>query len=242
MDFSQDDLFDAIDAAVRDLLARAGDAGPAVDALEIAQSHFRIPVEMAEPDDEEPRRYGAAPPRRPNPNAIVLKFEQSAETHQALAGRAVAKRLAPGIFTKLGIVPGTEVRGAEKQLIAAILPRLLLPTRRFAAEARQAGYDLFDLKAVFPTASVETIAWRMLDVDDEASVVAIVDDGNVIARRGNRFPTTKQLTEAEAEAVRLAAATKDPARVRRGDWTARAWPVSGIPFRRIVLRAVPDGI
>jgi hypothetical protein len=242
MDVSPEDLFEAIDAAVRDLLARAGVDEPPVDALELAQSHFRIPVAMAEPDDDEPRRYGAPPKRRPERNAIILKMEQSPETHQALAGRAVAQRLAPGIFTKLGIAAGTENRGAEKQLIGAILPRLLLPSRWFAPEARRGGYDLFALKAIFPTAAYETIAWRMLDVDDEPSVVAIVDDGSVTMRRGNRFPADKRLTAAEQEAIRLAAATKDPARVRREDWTARAWPVSGIPFRRIIVRAVPDGI
>lgn len=242
MDFSQDDLFDAIDAAVRDVLDRSGAVGPAVDALELAQTLFRIPVQMAEPEEEEPRRYGDAPRRRPPPDTIVLKMEQSEETHQALAARALARRLVPGILAKLGIVPGTEHRGAEKPLIATILPRLLLPTRRFATEARKAGYDLFALKAIFGTASFETIAWRLLDVDDEASVVAIVDDVSVTARRGNRFSVTKALTEAESEAVRRAAATKDPARTRRDDWTATAWPVSGIPFRRIIVRAVPDGI
>lgn len=82
----------------------------------------------------------------------------------------------------------------------------------------------------------------MLDVDDETSVVAIVDDGSVTARRCNRFPVDKKLTEAERVAVEQAVATKDPARARRDDWTAQAWPVSGIPFRRIIVRAVPDGI
>ena len=242
MDFSPDELLDAIDAAVREMLERAGVAGPAVDLLELAQAYFRIPVEYLEPEDEEPRRYGDAPKRRPNAGAIVLKFEQSPESQQVLAGRAVAKQLVPGLFAKLGIVPGTENRSAEKQMIGTILPRLLLPTRLFGPEARKSGYDLFALKTIFPTAGFETIAWRMLDVDDEASVVTIVDDGAVTARRGNRFSVNKSLTPAEDACWRRVAATKDPARVRIDEWTARGWPVSGIPFRRIVLRAVPDGI
>ncbi len=242
MDFTPDELLDAIDAAVRELLDRAGVAGPAVDLLELAQAHFRIPVEYLEPEDEEPRRYGDAPKRRPNFGAIVLKPEQSPESQQVLAGRAVAKQLVPGLFAKLGIVPGTENRSAEKQMIGTILPRLILPTRWFGPEARKSGYDLFALKAIFPTAGYETIAWRMLDVDDEASVVAIVDDGSVTVRRGNRFPVNKALTPAEDACWKRVAETKDPARVRRDEWTARGWPVSGIPFRRIVLRAVPDGI
>lgn len=158
MDFSHEDLVDAIDHAVRELLTRAGVNHPPVDALELAQVHFRLAVVMAELEEEEPRRYGAPPKRRPDPNAIVLKMEQSEEAHQTLAGRAVAKQLLPGILAKLGIAPGTENRGADKQLMGAILPRLLLPTRLFAPQARRSGYDLFDLKSVFTTATYEAIA------------------------------------------------------------------------------------
>lgn len=242
MDVSQDDLFEFIDAAVRDLLERTGSIDRTVDALELAQTRYRIPIEYVEADDDEPRRYGDAPKRRPKPGTIVLRFDQSDEAKQILAARAVAQQLVPGLYSKLGIVPGTENRSAEKQLIGFVVPRLLLPTSRFASAARKSGFDLFALKDQFPTAAFETIAWRMLDVDEEASVVAIVDDGTVTARRSNRFPATKALTDAEGLCLRQVTATKDPARVRRDEWTAQGWPVSGIPFRRIILRSVPDGI
>ena len=41
MDFSPDDLFEAVDRVVADLLPRAGVAGPPVDALHVAEAAFK---------------------------------------------------------------------------------------------------------------------------------------------------------------------------------------------------------
>lgn len=242
MDVSNDELFEFIDRSVRNLLQNAGVSGPAVDALELAESYFRIPVEYIDEEEAGPRRYGDAPKRSPRAGTILLRFDQSDEAKQVLAARAVARQLLPDLYRKIGIVPGTENRSAEKQLIHLIVPRLLLPGFLFAALARKSGFDLFAIKELFPTAPYDFIAWRMLEIDEEASVVAIVDDGTVTARRSNRFPVNKVLTEAERLCVQQTTATKDPSRIRRDDWTAWGWPVSGIPFRRIILRSVPDGI
>ncbi len=241
MDFTQDDLFDAIDRAVREALDQARVTELPVDAVALAQDQFGLRVEYVEEEDE-PREYGAPPKRRFGRDTIVLKSEQSEEAHQVLAARGVAMRLLPRVFDILGFVPGAENRAAEKQLIGLIVPRLLLPTRWFAREARQAGFDLFALKEKFPTHGHDLMAWRFLDIDDEASVVTVVDDGNVVARRGNRFAVTKKLTDAEQACLEAVIGTDEPARVRRDDWTAWGWPTKGIPFRRIILRAVPDGI
>jgi hypothetical protein len=89
-------------------------------------------------------------------------------------------------------------------------------------------------------ASWEMLAWRLLDADDEPSVLAILDDGSVSARRGNRFSVTRTLTEAEQLAVEKAQETDEPSTARYDGWTATAWPTKGVPFRRIVIRAVPD--
>lgn len=242
MDFSQDDLFDAIDRAVRDLLPRAGIAEPPVDALHVARAVFGFRVEYAEPDDEPPGRFGARPRRRPGPNTLVVRPDQSDESQQAVAARAVARRMIPGILTTLGIAPGTENRQAQAQLVGLIAPRLLLPTRWFAADARKADFDLLELKDRYPPAGFEMLALRMLDVAEDPVVVAVVDDGVVAARRSNRFPATRKLTAAEQACHDKVAETGEPARVRADGWAAWGWPTPGIPFRRIVVRAVPDEI
>jgi hypothetical protein len=199
-------------------------------------------IEYQEPEEEdEPRQYGTPPAKKKwRPNTITLRHDQSEESQHLLAARAVVRRLLPGIFTKLGIVIGTENKSAERQLAGLVVPRLLLPTRWFATDARKCGFDLVQLKDRYPTAGYDMLAWRILDVDEEPCVIALVDDGTVAARKSNRFPATKKLTAAEEACLAAVGESGEPARVRREDWTAWGWPANGIPFRRIILRAVPE--
>jgi hypothetical protein len=241
-DFSQDDLFDAIDRSVGDLLRRAGIDEPPVDALHVARAAFGFRIEYVEPEDERPGRFGPRPTRRPAGGMIALRSDQSEESQQAVAARAVAKQLVSPILAKLGVVPGTEHKQAATQLIGLITARLLLPSRWFTADARRTDFDLLALKARYPSAGYEVIALRMLDADDEPSVIAVIDDGIVTTRRANRFPATRELTTAEQACADRVAEGEDPARVRADGWTAWGWPTPGIPFRRIIVRATPDGL
>jgi hypothetical protein len=38
----------------------------------------------------------------------------------------------------------------------------------------------------------------------------------------------------------MAQETNDPAKARKDGWSATAWPTRGVPFRRMIVRAVPD--
>ncbi|MFX8778210.1 hypothetical protein ABTM50_20295, partial [Acinetobacter baumannii] len=86
--------------------------------------------------------------------------------------RACAKELVPGILTRLGVTPGTETRGAASQLAAVIAPRLLMPSGWWEKDARQAGFDVPELRARYPNVGVELLLLRTLDVDEPA-VVAV---------------------------------------------------------------------
>src|SRR5258705_187514 len=68
---------------------------------------------------------------------------------------AGGREWAPAVLAKLGIAPGTETRSAKAQLVGVIAPRLLLPTKWFEKDARRLGFDLPDLKDVYPTAGYE---------------------------------------------------------------------------------------
>jgi predicted transcriptional regulator len=240
-DFSQDDLFDAIDRAVRTLLDGEGVTDPPVDAITLAQDAFGLSVVEEEPADEpEHGRFGPRPPRRRS-REVVLRPDQSREAQQAVCARACAKELVPGILAKLGVTPGTENRSAQNQLVGLIAPRLLLPTRWFDRDARRAGFDLFALKERYPTVGYELLILRTLDLDEPA-VVAVVDDGSVSTRRGNRMPATRVLTEAERRCLDRVQAEREPQRVRHDGWTAWGWPIPDGPFNRIVLRSVPDDV
>jgi len=239
-DFTPEELFDAVDRIVLDLLSKQGIEEPPVDALMLVQKAFgyAVTIEEAE-EDEEPRQYGDRPPPRRRGRELVLKPELSAAGRNSMAARACAKELIPPVLSKLGIAPGTEQRGAATQLIGVIAPRLLLPTRWFARDLRKANNDLARLRERYPTVAYETLALRILD-QDEPCVIAIVDDGTVTTRRSNGTAVTKVLTEAERKCIEQVLEHREPRTVRFDDWTARGWAIPGGPFNRIILRSVPD--
>jgi hypothetical protein len=239
-EFTTEELFDAIDRAVGALLKRAGNEADPVDALALLRDAFRYTVTYLSEDDEEPR-YGDRPKPKPRPRELQLKESMSDEAQQAAAAKMVARELMPGIYQTLGIVPGTEQKSAANQLAGLIVPRLLLPTRRFDAACRKASGDLFRLKDLFPTAGHLLIALRQLDFE-EPCVIAVVDDGTVALRKSNCAPVNKRLTAAEQLCAERVTAEEEPLTVRRDEWTARGWPIPSGPFRRIILRSVPDGL
>jgi predicted transcriptional regulator len=233
MEFSQDELFDACDRLVHGLLDRAGVAAPPVDALRLADDHLGIPVEMAEPEDDDG-------PRRRRPSAgIVLTPHMSAEQRQAAAAQGIARHLLPDLLRKLDIVPGSESKQAATHLRGLLAARILVPTRLLRAALREHKYDVPALHGAFRTARLEAVAMRLLDLDSPC-VIAVVDDGVVAVRRGNGAPADRKLTAAEQQCHDRVAQLELPERVRTGGWTADGWPVPNRPFRRVLLRAVPD--
>lgn len=240
-DISAEELFDTIDRMVMALLNQHGITAPPVDAVPLAQRAYGYVVREEEEDDE-PRRYGDRP--RPKPKGRVLVFlpTHSPTARNSLAARACAKELIAELLPKLGVVPGTENKSAQGQLVGLIAPRLVLPTRWFATAARKANSDLVRLHdETFPTVAYEWLSLRLLELD-EPCCIAIVDDGSVSTRRSNFAQVTKKLTEAEQACVEKVQSTEEPQTVRKDGWTARGWPISGGPFNRIILRSVPDDL
>jgi predicted transcriptional regulator len=240
MDFSQDELFEAIDRLVNGLLERAGVVKPPVNALEIAESHLGVPVEIVEPVEEDER--GRPRPRsRPAHSGIFLTPDMTEEQQQKAAADGIARALLPDILRKLNVLSGTESKQFSAHVRGAAAARLLVPNKLFRAALKECGHDLLALNRLFSTAAMEMIALRFLDLD-EPCVIAIVDDGIVAVRRSNRFAATKQLERAERTCLDQIMKLDLPERVRIGEWTVQGWPVPGRPIRRIILRAVPDDI
>ncbi|QDU23399.1 ImmA/IrrE family metallo-endopeptidase [Urbifossiella limnaea] len=236
MDCSQDELFDACDRLVHGLLERAGVTQPPVDALRLADDHLGIPVEMVEPDEDD----ADGPPRRRRPSAgIVLNPHMTAEQRQAVAAQGIARHLLPDLLRKIDIVPGSESKQAATHLRGLLAARILVPTRLLRSALREHKYDVPALHQAFRTAKMEAVALRLLDLDSPC-VIAVVDDGVVAVRRGNGQPADRKLTDAEQQCHDRVAQLELPERVRTGGWTADGWPVPNRPFRRVLLRAVPD--
>lgn len=240
MDFSQEDLYDAVDRLVNTLLERAGATAPPIDALRIAEDHLGIPVEIAEPEEDDRGRPRHAS-RRHSAAGIVLSPHMTDEQQQSAAAHGIARALLPDLLRKLDITPGTESKAAAAHFRGLLVPRLLVPMKMLRAALRECKYDVPALRIVFTTAGFEMIALRLLDLDQPA-VIAVVDDGVVAVRRGNTAPVTKKLTTAEQQCLERVTELDLPHRVRAEGWTVNGWPVPDRPFRRVVLRAVPDDI
>lgn len=241
LDISTEELFDAIDRQVMALLTRHGVSAPPVDAVGLAVRAFGYVVREDEEDDE-PRRYGDRP--KPKPRGRVLSFlpTHSETARNSLGARACAKELIAELLPKLGIAPGTENKSAQAHMVGLIAPRLVLPTRWFAAAARKANSDVVRLHDdTFPTVAYEWLALRLLDLDDPCCI-AIVDDGSVTTRRSNFAQLTKKLTVAEERCVAKVQEAEEPQVVRADGWAARGWPISSGPFNRIILRSVPEDL
>ena len=240
MDFSQEELFEAIDRLVNGLLERAGVVTPPVNAMALAEEHLGIPVELVDPAEVDER--GRRRPRaRPVGAGIFLSPDMTEEQRQKIAADGIARTLLPDILQRLDVRPGNENKQFAAHVRGLVVGRLLVPTSLLRVVLRECKYDLPALGERFRTASAEAIALRLLDLD-EPCVISIIDDGIVMTRRGNRSPANKQLEAAEQACHDRVAQLELPHRVRADGWTVQGWPVEARSFRRIILRAVPDDV
>lgn len=239
MEFSQEELIDAVERLVAGLLERAGVVEPPVDALRIAEEHLGIPVTVAEPEEEERGRPRASSRRQTD--GIVLSSHASEEQQHAIAAQGIARALLPDLLRKFGMEAETENKQALAYIRGLLTARLLVPTKLLRTALRSCKYDLPALKEVFRTAGFEAIAHRLLDLDDPC-VIAIVDDGVVASRRGNSIPVSKKLTPAEQACLTRVMEQDLPDKQRLDGWTVQGWPVPNRPIRRVILRAVPDDV
>lgn len=237
MDFTQDELHDACDRLIAGLLERAGAAEPPVDALRIAEDHLGVPVEWAEPETDE--RGRPRPSTRRHSAGIVLSPGMTNEQQQKAAAQGVARALLPDLLRKLGVPAGEESKQAAAHFRGLLAARLLVPSKLLRSALRTCKYDLAALHAVFDTATMETVALRLLDLDTPC-VIAVVDDGVVATRRSNALPIDRKLSPAEQECVARVMEQQLPHHARSAGWTADGWFVPNRPIRRVILRAVPD--
>ena len=241
MEFTAEELFDEVDRFVNQLLARHGLEGPPVDALRIVQDEFNYTLREIEDDDEERSgRFGPRAPRRRG-REILFRIDHSDEARNILSARACAKEMIPRILAKLGVAEGTDNKSARTSLTSLISARLLLPTRWFERDARQTGFDLLQLKQQYSTATYDAIALRMLETE-EPCIIAVVDDGHIATRKGNREQASRKLSEPELLCLSQVEEAGEPQTVRRDAWTVTGWPIPDGPFNRIILRAAPDEV
>jgi predicted transcriptional regulator len=233
-DLSQEEVHQALDWAVEELLTAAQVTAPPVDALRIARNYLGMTVSLA--SDSPPRRR---PQSAVSGKPILLHAEESEERQQWAVAQAIGTHCKPDLLRWLGVAPDQARALAGASLVNLFAGRLLVPTAWFAADARATGYDLLELKSRYRTAAHETLADRLLDLP-ESSIITVVDDARVLRRRSNAWRVRRELEPAERACQQYVSTHSRPHVIRADGWTVQGWPIPQSDSQRVILRSVVE--
>jgi hypothetical protein len=226
-DLPREELVAAIERVVGGVLAAAGVAGPPVDAVGLARTHFGLSVVFDDTLRPGPRRRAAD-------GVVRLQPGLSPERQQEAAARAIGDRLREEVLRELRLEPA-DARGlAGASLTNQIARCLLVPGGWFRKDARAMGFDVARLAERYGSAGVELVALRLLDLE-EPCVVSLVTAGGVTFRRSNGPRAGRGLVPAEVRCRDEVLRDDEERTVRADGWTVRGWPVGP---GRVVLRSV----
>jgi hypothetical protein len=233
-DWSREEVSEAVDRAVAELLQAAGVVEPPVDAILLARSHLGIEVCR----DNRQHNRGRAQ-RAGGKKLIYIREEPREERDQWTVAHEIGELLKSDLLHRLGIEPG-QVRPMSGESLANLFAhRLLVPTQWLRAEAAACAFDLLALKKRLATASHEVLAWRLLDLPNPC-IISIVDNGHVYRRRSNAWPVRRELTPVEQECQRYVNHFSRPHVIQREGWTVQGWPVHQPDWKREILRSVVE--
>lgn len=210
-DLSPEEIHNAVDRAVQDLLDAASVTAPPVDALALAQRHAGL--------------------------KLRLDPSHSVEQQHWTAAQAIAGQHKPNVLRRLGLDPTQRHGLSAASLTNLFAERLLLPTAWFADEASSCGFDVIHLKQRFATANHEQIALRLLDLD-EPCIITIVDNDHVSRRRSNSVRVNKELSPVERRCLEQVQRYSRPCRRDEDGWRVQGWPIHQADWRREILRSV----
>ncbi|MCA9101509.1 MAG: ImmA/IrrE family metallo-endopeptidase [Planctomycetales bacterium] len=231
-----EELGAALDGVVCELLAEAGVVGPPVDSWVLARSQ-RLTVA------EDARQQGRARYLRPQRlvrrggvgGVVLMRPEPRLERRHWALAHELGEHNAHRVFRQLGIDPRTAPADAREQVANFLANRLLLPADWFHDAAATCGWDLFDLKQTFVTASHELIARRMLDFGTPL-VVTVCDNTEVTFRRGNLGGTAPAMLDVERRCWQLANRRVAPARLSHEGFLVQSWPIHENGWQREIMR------
>jgi len=233
-ELTREDLFQAADRLVEEVLSAAGVTRPPVDAVDLARRHFGMTVREEAAPNPRARVWGAG-----TGNALQLSPEASEESRQWTAARAVGARLKGDLLRRLGFDAGFRIGLSGESLPDLLARRLLTPGAWFAGDARGCDWDILELKRLYATAGHEVVAWRLLDLPT-ACVITVVENDHVHRRRSNAWRVSKTLQPAERECQRYVHGFSRPRVVSADGWTVQGWPLHRPDWKREILRSVAD--
>jgi hypothetical protein len=234
-ELTQDEFSAALDAVAGGVLDAAGQHAPPIDAVELARA---LGLALAW-DTDQPGRgrvvrlsgFSGTQPR----GSILLRPEPRRERLQWATAHEIGETCACQVFDHLGIDPREAPSGAREMVANQLAGRLLLPREAFVDDGRNTGWDLFELKSRYATASHELIARRMLDFEWPI-IITVFDHGRRTWRKGNLGRRPPALLPLEM-AARLAAHERgEPIVEETPLCRVQAWPVHEPQWKREILR------
>ena len=113
-DLTREEVHQAADRLVDDLLTAAGVTRPPVDAVDLARRHLGMTIR----EESRPGRHGR-PRRGPAANVILISPQAGEETRQWAAAQAVGERLKPDLLRRLGLDPAVRM-GLDERVVRRI--------------------------------------------------------------------------------------------------------------------------
>lgn len=222
---------DAIDGVVGEMLRDASWKEPPVDVIELAET---LEVSVFEQEQMEVR--GKLIRQETGRDVIVVRAESWEERSQYSVAHELGERYAEAVCLRAGEDFESLTARFVEELAHRFAHRLLCPDPDFRRDAATCGYDLYELKEKYETASHEVIAYRMLHVD--IPTVVTVLDNERLARRDANFSgfRFRELEPFEEEVWQKAHKSGQPESECRGNVFVQAWPVWEDGFKREILR------
>jgi hypothetical protein len=217
---TREEIHDAVDRAVRELLDDAGIQDPPLDLTRIVQ-HLGLHLDAA------PKRGRAG---------VVAKAEETAASKAWLAAHAIGQHLRPDLLRRLDLDPDRPQALGGESLPNLFADRLLVPTRWLSTLGRECGWDLLELERRLRPAGHELIAWGMLDLEEPVAIT-VVDNGRVTRRRSNSFRISKVLSGPEERCRQMVNRTSRPHDLREEGWQVQGWPLHEVDWKREILRS-----
>lgn len=171
---------------------------------------------------------------------ILMGDEPRPERRHWAVAHEIGEAMASRVFVRLG-VSLVDIPPAGRERVANHLANcLLLPHDWFASDGEALGWDLFELKRLYSTASHELIARRMLEMTPPV-MISLFDQGALQWRKSNALRRPPLLTTAESNAWRAAFETAqateyEASALPEGMARVQCWPVHEPGWRREILR------
>ncbi|MFO1022841.1 MAG: hypothetical protein U0903_19415 [Planctomycetales bacterium] len=219
----------AVDQVVSELLDRLQILAPPIDSLWVAR---KLGIQLVTDESQ----IGRGRCKRLGDRAtFFIRPEKRLERLQW----AVAHELGECFAWRVARSSGQDLdagEGVTREAVAnKFASRLLLPSRWFVTDAERCAGDLLTLKEIYRTASHESIAWRLLDLD-QPTIITICDQGKITARKGNEFSPPRVLHPHEKHMWRESHERNCSVEWEQSELKIQCWPIHEPDWKREVLR------